>query len=135
MWHALVQRSNGQIDDPSLWAGMPMPHPTRAPVAHALNGGHPAVAAVHRIGAWYARADLPWHGTPFALAGYGAGECAEDAVEKAIVGVCGVGTMAGIAHPDHVNHLFEGMRKRGWGAAQGYARPNPTEGRGGGGHR
>lgn len=115
MWHALVQRSDGSIDDPSMWAGMPTPHPARAPAVRALNGGAPAVAAVHRIGAWYARADIPWLGTRWAITGTGAGGCAEEAVEKAINGVCGVGMLAGIAHPEHVQYLFDGMRRRGWG--------------------
>jgi hypothetical protein len=116
MWHAVVQRSDGSVDDPSAWAGMPTPHPARAPITRPINGGRVGVAAVHRIGAWYARADLPWYGTPWAISGTGAGCSAEEAVESAIVGVCGVGTLARIAHPDHVNALFQGMSRRGWGS-------------------
>jgi hypothetical protein len=114
-WHALVQRSDGSIDDPSMWAGMPMPHPARPAVTRAVNGGKPGVVAVHRIGAWYARADLPIIGSPWCLSGTAASDCAEGAVEQAIVGVCGVGTMARMADQRHVQHLFDGLRRRGWG--------------------
>lgn len=113
-WHAIVRRSNGTIDDPSAWAGMPVPHAARAPITRPINGGHVGVAAVHRIGAWYARADLPWHGTRYAISGTGAGGSSEEAVERAIIGVCAVGTCAGIADPRHVQALFDGMRRRGW---------------------
>lgn len=113
-WHALVQRSNGDVDDPSAWAGMPMPHGALAPISRPINGGRVGVVAAHRIGAWYARADLPWRGTPWAVSGVAAACSPEDAIEQAIAGVCVVGVVNGIADPADCHALYEGMRRRGW---------------------
>lgn len=86
-WHAVVRRSDGSEDDPSLDAGMPGPgarhgvrgawlpimFPHRQVQVHGVNGevgsfiNTPAlalrpVADRHgEIEAWQARADLPWH--------------------------------------------------------------------------
>lgn len=117
MWHALVQRTRGpaKVDDPSLWAGMPLPHPAQAPITRAINGGNVGVAAVQRIGAWYARADLPFLGIQgWCLSGTAAGQCAEDAIEQAITGVCNVGQAARMVDARHVQQLYDGMRRRGW---------------------
>src|SRR5512147_821950 len=84
-WHAIVQRSNGTIDDPSLAAGMPgpgmrgvlggaVPWMFRAPTARASVSGafiatpHLALRPVAdrhgMIESWQARTDLPWHWRP-----------------------------------------------------------------------
>lgn len=84
-WHAIVQRSDGSIDDPSLEAGMPGPGRkvgvmgAAVPVMFAdprvagVDGTyvarpHLAIRPVLNSGgqpeAWQARADLPWHWQP-----------------------------------------------------------------------
>jgi hypothetical protein len=82
-WHAIVQRSNGTIDDPSLAAGMPGPGTPgvmgaalpmmAAPQQSNVSGSFIAtphlalrpVADRHgTIESWQARADLPWHWRP-----------------------------------------------------------------------
>lgn len=78
-WHAIVQRSNGMIEDPSLYAGMPnprnLPHgihgATLEPMTQSVVGTfditRPSLALrpvrdrQGQIEAWQARADLPWH--------------------------------------------------------------------------
>ncbi len=89
-WHAVVQRSDGSIDDPSLAAGMPGPgaqHGVRGawlPVmyrsgrgaasrVHGVDGAYinmpqlamrPIASREGQIESWQARADLPWHWQP-----------------------------------------------------------------------
>lgn len=81
-WHAVVQRSDGRIEDPSAAAGMPTPGaaavvggilPLMGPMISGINGTfveHPRLAvrpvfdAAGQHEAWEARADLPWHWTP-----------------------------------------------------------------------
>ena len=88
-WHAIVQRSDGSIDDPSLAAGMPGPGaehgvrgawlPSMFPPRRARHGVHGEVGAFinmpqlalrpvssreGQIESWQARADLPWHWHP-----------------------------------------------------------------------
>jgi hypothetical protein len=96
-WHAVVLRSDGSIDDPSLAAGMPgrgrqngvsgaaLPMIFAAPSGrHGVDGTVGAYIATPQLAlrpikdrhgqveAWQARADLPWHwhptGTPADLA-------------------------------------------------------------------
>ena len=114
-WHALVQRSNGDMDDPSAWAGCRYPTarslPSRDPSMEDASGLSPLL---HRIGAWYARANMPWRGTPWAVSGIAAACSPEDAIEQAIAGVCVVGVVNGIADPADCHALYEGMRRRGW---------------------
>lgn len=82
-WHAIVQRSDGTIDDPSLAAGMPGPRtpgviggalPLMARTPQSSIGGsyiatpHLALRPVAdrhgMIESWQARTDLPWHWRP-----------------------------------------------------------------------
>jgi hypothetical protein len=84
-WHAIVQRSNGTIDDPSLAAGMPgpgqrgvlggaVPWMFRAPPERSSVSGafiatpHLAMRPIAdrhgMIESWQARTDLPWHWRP-----------------------------------------------------------------------
>lgn len=89
-WHAVVQRSDGSIDDPSLAAGMPGPgaqHGVRGawlPVMYRSGRGaasrvsgvdgayinmpqlamRPIASREGQIESWQARADLPWHWQP-----------------------------------------------------------------------
>jgi hypothetical protein len=87
-WHAVVQRSDGSIDDPSLAAGMPgrgrqhgvsgaaLPMIFGARAGHGVDGTVGAYIATPQLAlrplkdrhgqveAWQARADLPWHWRP-----------------------------------------------------------------------
>lgn len=82
-WHAVVQRSDGRIEDPSAAAGMPTPGassvvggvlPPMIRDLSAIVGGsyieHPRLAvrptfdAAGQHESWEARADLPWHWRP-----------------------------------------------------------------------
>lgn len=82
-WHAIVQRSNGTIDDPSLAAGMPGPSTPGvvggylpamfSPSPETVSGAfiatpHLALRPKHdrhgMIESWQARTDLPWHWHP-----------------------------------------------------------------------
>lgn len=110
MWHAIVQRSDGTFDDPSLAAGMPGRSSRGvngawvpvmfAPGAGQVNGTYIArpqlalrpVRDRHgQVEAWQARADLPWHWQPSASS---PGEIAMASLHQspvssqAIVGAC-----------------------------------------------
>lgn len=82
-WHAIVQRSDGSIDDPSLDAGMPGPAralgvsgswvPPMESRMHGVSGTfiaqpklalRPIADRAGQVEAWQARADLPWHWKP-----------------------------------------------------------------------
>jgi hypothetical protein len=83
-WHAVVQRSDGRIDDPSAAAGMheyARAHgivgaglPAMFPAVHGVGGSfimrpqlalRPVQSPYGRVPeAWQARADIPWHWTP-----------------------------------------------------------------------
>jgi len=81
-WHAIVQRSDGSIDDPSREAGMGkrgvgvmgagLPRMSKAP-RHSVVGSYimrpelalrPVTDSAGQIEAWQARSDLPWHWLP-----------------------------------------------------------------------
>jgi len=111
-WHALVQRSDGSIDDPSKWAGMPSKGkgPRFAPVLSPLVvGGIPeGRLAVHTApfkGQRYARVDIP-HMVPcdMALASCARGANEQQALLRALQGArvmgeaicCGPDTMGRI---------------------------------------
>lgn len=105
-WHAVVRRSDGEIEDPSTAAGMPgrgmgtRPVLPLMPRASGINGAfdvmrpHLALRPVYdsqgQPEAWQARADLPWHYTPgkspgdIALASLHASPVSD----QAIVGAC-----------------------------------------------
>lgn len=92
-WHAVVQRSDGSIDDPSIDAGMlewkknhgvsgidgpqafgaraatlPPMHPSSSVVGAYVNRPHLALRPIAdrwgQVESWQARADLPWHWAP-----------------------------------------------------------------------
>lgn len=86
-WHALVRRSNGSVEDPSLAAGMPAPgarHGVRGgvqPMMLVVGGRSSVVGGSYimrpqlamrpvfdrlsrEVEAWQTRTDLPWHASP-----------------------------------------------------------------------
>lgn len=140
-WHAIVRRSDGTIDDPSLSAGMP--GPARAvgvrgawlPVMHEPThdvGGtflatpHLALRPVSdrfgQVEAWQARADLPWHWGPgtgpqdVAMASLHQSPVSDQAVVGAVRGAYRLGVACG-AHPEHLKRLAcigDALEARDW---------------------
>lgn len=125
-WHAIVQRSDGSIDDPSRWAGMGQPHGTRAaslplmvgPGRDQVSGMYmvrPTIALRPKGALWQARADLPWHWrenlrqeprpTDYAMVTLHSDPVASTALTGAIVGACKLGIAGGFSHPDHIRRM------------------------------
>lgn len=99
-WHAIVERSNGGIDDPSVWAGMgqvggdeyrgpfwgPMFADRLSLAAHPLNDG-----------SWAARVDVPSASLPMVYSSLARGPRPRGAV----VGACrGAGLLDGDCYPE-----------------------------------
>lgn len=127
-WHAVVRRSDGRIDDPSLAAGMPgrPVHGVRGAVqppmfARSVVGGtyfprpqlalRPVVDRLsNEIEAWQARTDLPWHAstgnTPadVAMVSLHASPISSQALVGAIEGAILLGKCNG-AHASHLDRL------------------------------
>ncbi len=130
-WHAVVQRSDGRIEDPSKAAGMgrgvngveeygvngavlPLMFEPASQVAGAYIV-KPSIAMRPVRGEWQARADLPWNWrehlsdkptpTDYAMVSLHQDPVASTALVGAIDGVCLVGEVCGIADPEHINRL------------------------------
>jgi hypothetical protein len=99
-WHAVVERGNGRIDDPSRWAGMGRKasiHGAVVPLMAPPGGG---VLAMRPWGAgWAGRCDLPWGNTAHSLSGLAFGETMLDAAQEALDGACYVGDASGAVDP------------------------------------
>jgi hypothetical protein len=128
-WHAIVQRSDGSIDDPSLAAGMPGPKvvgvrgawvPVMRERLHGVGGTY--VATPHlalrpvadrqgQLEAWQARADLPWHwqqghsASDVAMASLHQSELPDQAVVGAVRGAFRLGLASGGADPENLRRL------------------------------
>ena len=129
-WHAIVRRSDGSIDDPSLDAGMP--GPARAvgvmgswvpPMQQRLHGvGGAFIATPHlalrpvadrfgQVEAWQARADLPWHWQPgdspadLAMVSLHQSPVSDQAVVGAVRGAFRLGCVSGYADPEHLRRM------------------------------
>lgn len=104
-YHAVVQRSDGTIDDPSADAGMysyvPPVQPQMNPGADRPHVSFRAVGNVH-----VARCDVPWQGTRMHISGHGWGHTFEEAVTEAVQGACVVGSSAGAISSDHAERLM-----------------------------
>lgn len=103
-WHAVVQRSDGSIDDPSADAGM---YEYRSPIQARLRGStnRPNIATKQVAGVWSARCDVPWRGTRFALSSHAAHPSRLHAVRRAIVGACLVGEASAAVAPEMIQRL------------------------------
>ncbi len=128
-WHAIVERSDGTIDDPSRETGMGQVHGVRGAVVpvmfarsrSAVVGGsyiarpqlalRPLRDREGKIEAWQARADLPWHHQP----GNSPGDVAMVALHQspvssqAICGACRggmrLGALSGMVDHDHLDRV------------------------------
>lgn len=91
-WHAIVERSDGSIDDPSADAGM---YEYRRPIQPKLAGsrnGMIAVATKPVCGVWAARVDAPFQGVSgCSISGHCFARYRGDAVAGALEGVATVG--------------------------------------------
>lgn len=125
-WHAVVQRGDGSIDDPSKRAGMGQPAqligaalPLMYTAPSAVVGGayivRPAIALRGFRGAAQARADMPWHWrehledkpkpSDYAMATLHTAPLASTALVGAIEGALELAIAGGYAHPAHISRL------------------------------
>lgn len=132
MWHAVTERGDGSIDDPSKRAGMGQPHEYAGHIGHR-GASIPRMFAPQAVGGayiirpqlalrpvwggegWEARTDLPWHyrqnpdakpsPTDYAMASLHAAPVAHTALTGAIEGAIELAEAAGFAHPDHLDRL------------------------------
>jgi hypothetical protein len=125
MWHAVVKRSDGTIDDPSKRAGMGQPHeysgaavPRMFPDVSGVNGAYVvrpqlALRPVWGGEGWEARTDIPWHykvnskpsKTDYAMASLHASPVASNALTGSVEGAIELAEAGGFAHPDHLDRL------------------------------
>lgn len=121
-WHAVVQRSDGSIDDPSREAGMGQRvHGVAGAFLPVMRGesevgtydaARPLLALRPvrdrngQVEAWQARADLPWHQSPgdspadVAMASLHASPVSSQAVVGAIRGGLVLSNVSGLVHGD-----------------------------------
>lgn len=124
-WHAVVQRSDGRIDDPSKAAGMGQPMgvvgqglPMMWGGVHGVGGSfiiRPQIAMRPVRGAYQARADIPWHwrehlddeptATDYAMTALHTAPVASTALVGALEQGIELAEAAGFAHPDHLDRL------------------------------
>lgn len=100
-WHCVVRTSDGQILDPSRWAGMRragrgVSGAQLAPMACAGDAGIAVVPTLR--GGWAARCDLPWPESPGHFASVARSRDPERALARAVVGAAmcadGIGSSA-----------------------------------------
>ncbi len=124
-WHAVVQRSDGSIDDPSKRAGMGDHKGIFGAVLPVMYGPSSVVGGAYIIrpqiamrpvrGAFQARADMPWYWrehltdrptpTDYAMSALHTAPTAASALTGACDGIVELGECAGFAHDDDVHRL------------------------------
>lgn len=129
-WHAIVQRSDGTIDDPSVDAGMlewkanhgvsgavlPVMFPAQSNevgtyIARPQLALRPLADRQGQVEAWQARADLPWHWAPgnspadVAMVSLHQSPVSDQAVVGALRGAWELGMASGDADPSHLARL------------------------------
>jgi hypothetical protein len=117
-WHAVVQRSDGKMEDPSREAGMGRKvvgqcPPVCAPMFRAgagvvgdYGGPRAAIAIRPNGGRWEARTDLPWSDTDASLVALQRSPVAAQALVGSMVGACLIGESAGVADPEEQSVLM-----------------------------
>lgn len=142
-WHAVVRRSDGTIEDPSLDAGMApgikagvfgatLPRMfARSDRVSGVDGSFissPEIALrpIHSRGKpidWQARADLPWHWQPgqsptdIAMASLHRSNVPDQAVVGACMGAIAIGEASGVMtdeHMDRIEAIAEGCQGATW---------------------
>jgi len=110
MFHAYVQRGDGTWEDPSEEAGMYVPAGGVRPAATRAITRRPVPAVAmrpsRRVGAWQARAEIPWVGSAYKLSCDAIEADPRDAMSTAVMGCCLVGETAGLSSREHVAHLL-----------------------------
>lgn len=103
-WHAVVERGDGTIDDPSADAGM---YEYRAPIQPQMTGAMNRIKLATRIigDAWAARCDVPWKGSQLAVSGHGMGMSRAEAILGALEGPIILGCRVGIIDKVHCGKL------------------------------
>lgn len=125
-WHAVVQRGDGTIDDPSKRAGMPGPRGSRAPHVAPMPTSRSAVVGAYIVrpqiamrpvyGQFQARADLPWNWrehldldkptpTDYAMTALHTAPVASTALVGAICGALKTAEAANAGDPEHLDRL------------------------------
>lgn len=127
-WHAIVRRSDGTIEDPSLAAGMPGPRGVngasvplmRRPRSSVVGGTYlempqlalrPVADRAGQLESWQARADLPWHwlptGTPqdVAMVSLHRSPVSSQAIVGAVRGAFELGLASGESDPEQLKRL------------------------------
>ncbi len=126
MWHAVVKRGDGTIDDPSRRAGMGQPHEyagaflpkMNATPRNAVSGAYiirPQLALRPFRDGYQARTDVPWHyredpdkkpsATDYAMVSLHASPVAATALTGALDGAIELAQCAGFADPEHLERL------------------------------
>lgn len=119
-WHAVVQRSDGSIDDPSREAGMgkrddgvvgavlPLMYRPHGSVVGEDLIVRPSIALRPVERGYQARVDLPWHAphpTEYAMTALHGHALPPAAVVGALEGAVKLGIAAGFANPDHIARI------------------------------
>ena len=98
-WHAIVERSNGEREDPSRWAGMTHTVGQAAAVLAPLRPGRATILVGEGSGV---RVDMPGRvsrGCPMGFAVTARNPDAGAALREAITGMTRIGTVSGLADP------------------------------------
>lgn len=97
-WHVVVQTSDGQILDPSKWAGMKSRdagnggvHGLIATPFARVSGG--ALCCGPHQGKWWARCDMPWPDGTGHVASHARARTPEDALDYAVSGAMACGAV------------------------------------------
>jgi hypothetical protein len=117
-WHAIVQRGNGALEDPSQTAGMRVRRGSKAegiPAAvvgcmatgRGVNGSVRPFTAVRREGVgWVGRTDLPISQKGYAVSVRQRAKSPAAALAGSMRGVCVVGHCAGVGEEEHLDKLW-----------------------------
>lgn len=119
-WHAVVQLSDGRIEDPSRAAGMGRSvngDGYRAPFWRAMFGDRLSLAAHPLRGGWAGRVDVPDDECPMAWSALARASTPRQAVVNAISGALGMGECGAVSDADlmrlaALHDLLHGVRTR-----------------------
>lgn len=101
-WHAVVERTDGTIEDPSRWAGMGRSSISGPAVPLMAEPGYGALAVVPYRGGYAARCDLPWQESGHAFSVQGRADTPREAAAAALRRAYMIGHVSGAANPEHM---------------------------------